>query len=100
MKYALKEDLGLHFSSATSRVSELVQSSCNFCLSHRVLVKNTCANMCELLLLSYNLKLMVIEMMLLSYLTIDGLDLKFLGRSYSIVTEISTAVFHKRSQRF
>lgn len=63
----------------------------------RVLVKNTCANMCELLLLSYNLNLMIIETRLLSHLTIDGLDLKFLGRSYSIVTEISNPVLHKCS---
>lgn len=60
-------------------------------------MKNTCANMCALLLLSYNLKLMVIETRLLSYITIDGLDLKFLGRSYSIVTEISKPVLHKCS---
>lgn len=45
-------------------------------------MRNTCYNMCELLLLSYNLWMMALEIRLLSYLNIVELDLKFLGRIY------------------
>lgn len=45
--------------------------------------------MCELLLLSYNLWKMVLDIRLLFYLNIDELDQKFLGRSYRNLVEVT-----------
>ena len=45
--------------------------------------------MCELLLLSYNLWRMVLEIRLLFYLNIDELDQKFLGRSHRNLLEVT-----------
>ena len=89
----VNEDVGLNFSSATSKRCELVQSCYNSCLSRRVLVRNACDNTYDLLL--YNLWMMVLETQLLSYLNIDKLDLKFLGSIYSVVTEFSNPALHK-----
>ena len=45
--------------------------------------------MCELLLLSYNLRKMVLETRLSFYPNIDQLDQKFLGRSHQNLVEVT-----------